>query len=97
MRKPVKKVCSIGHTYFKSSDCPVCPRCETARLKGQVTDLPKISAPATRALHSIGVTTLSQLTKYSEQDLLELHGMGSKAVSLIKEKLTSIKSSLRKP
>lgn len=46
-----------------------------------------IGAPASRALESIGVKTLSELTKYSEKELLALHGFGPKALKLLKEKL----------
>ena len=49
--------------------------------------LPKVSAPATRALASIGVTTLSQLTNHRVDDLLELHGFGPKAARLLREAL----------
>ena len=38
-------------------------------------DLPKIGAPATRALAAIGVTRLEQLADRSERELLELHGL----------------------
>lgn len=46
-----------------------------------------IAMPATRALESIGVKKLSQLPKYSEKELLELHGMGPRAIKLLKEQL----------
>ncbi len=50
-------------------------------------DLPKISAPAQRALQSIGVTTLEQLTKVSEAELMKLHGMGPNALGKLREAL----------
>ncbi len=50
-------------------------------------EFPKISAPAFRALNSIGVTKLAQLTNYTEEQLLELHGFGPKALRLLKERL----------
>lgn len=37
----------------------------------QDNTLPKIGAPATRALQSIGVTELKQLTKVTEAELLQ--------------------------
>ena len=50
--------------------------------------LPKgIGQPATRALASIGVTTLDQVIEHSEKDLLKLHGMGPKAIRVLKEAL----------
>ena len=29
--KGSKRVCPNGHTYYKSSDCPVCPICENEK------------------------------------------------------------------
>lgn len=51
------------------------------------SDLPKIGAPATRALASIGVTRLEQLHHYSDADLLGLHGFGPRALDLVREAL----------
>jgi predicted flap endonuclease-1-like 5' DNA nuclease len=47
--------------------------------------LPKIGAPATRALASIGVTRLSQLARYRTEDLLALHGFGPRAIKLLQD------------
>jgi hypothetical protein len=49
--------------------------------------LPRIGAPATRALAQIGVTRLSQLTDHRAEDLLNLHGVGPKAVRLLQAAL----------
>jgi hypothetical protein len=51
------------------------------------SDLPKIGAPAQRALESVGITTLKQLTDVTEAELLMLHGMGPKAVRILREAL----------
>lgn len=51
------------------------------------SDFPKIGAPATRALASIGVTCLEQLRGYSDADLLDLHGFGPRALDLVREAL----------
>lgn len=48
-------------------------------------DLPKISKPALRALDSINVKTLEDVTKYSEAELLELHGFVPKAIRILRE------------
>ncbi|MBI5950570.1 MAG: DNA-binding protein [Chloroflexi bacterium] len=53
----------------------------------QVSDLPKLAAPAQRALQSIGVTTLKQLTKITEAELLQLHGMGPNALGKLRQAL----------
>lgn len=36
-------------------------------------DFPKIGAPALRALDSIGIKKLADLTSYTQEDLLALH------------------------
>lgn len=51
-------------------------------------DLPRgIGAPATRALAAAGITRLQQLTSFSEVELLKLHGVGPKAIRLLREAL----------
>ena len=54
------------------------------------TPLPKIGAPATRALNNIGVNFLEQLVNYTEQEISELHGVGPKAVRILKEAMLKI-------
>lgn len=51
----------------------------------KLTDI-KISAPAHRALTNENITTIKQLSTYSEKQLLQLHGFGPKAISILKEK-----------
>lgn len=71
------KTCTNGHTFEKTTSCPVCPICSREEMQEKYGDeFPKLSAPALRALDSIGITKLSQLTKYSEKELLALHGFG---------------------
>lgn len=53
----------------------------------QVGDLPKLAAPAQRALQGVGVTTLEQLTKISEAELMQLHGMGPNALGKLRQAL----------
>ncbi|RAI81447.1 hypothetical protein BFS35_007715 [Macrococcoides goetzii] len=48
-------------------------------------ELPKISKPALRALNSINVKTLEDVTKYSEAELLALHGFGPKGIRILRE------------
>lgn len=50
-------------------------------------DFPRIGAPATRALEAAGYTSLKQLTKVTEAELGQLHGMGPKALVLLREAL----------
>jgi hypothetical protein len=61
------------------------------------SDLPKIGAPAQRALESAGITTLKQLTDVTEAELLMLHGMGQKAVRILREELKTKGWSFREP
>ncbi len=53
--------------------------------KKQESDFPKIGSPATRALEHEGYTQLKQLTKLSEAELSQMHGVGPKAVRILKE------------
>lgn len=52
-------------------------------------DLPKLAAPARRALAAAGYTRLSQLTTVSEAELLHLHGMGPKALEQLRAALAA--------
>lgn len=46
-----------------------------------------LSAPARRALAGAGYKRLVQFTRVSEADLLKLHGLGPKAIRLIRAAL----------
>ena len=59
------------------------------------SDLTKIGAPATRALASVGVTRLEQLAGRSEAELLALHGVGPKAIRILREALQDRRLTLR--
>lgn len=59
----------------------------TRDLPDQVGDLPRIGRPATGALLDRGVTTLDQVAAMSERELLMLHGVGPRAVRLLREAL----------
>ncbi|USK34491.1 RNA polymerase alpha subunit C-terminal domain-containing protein [Bacillus sp. F19] len=69
------RTCNKGHKYYKSSDCPTCPTCEQER-KPANGFLSLLSAPARRALENNGITSLQELSKCSEKEILQLHGMG---------------------
>ena len=47
----------------------------------------KIGQPAHRALQANGINTLKQICSFSEKELLALHGIGPKAISILKEAL----------
>lgn len=69
------RTCNKGHQYYKSSDCPSCPICEKER-KPDSGFLSVLSAPARRALEHHGITSLQELSQYSEKEILQFHGMG---------------------
>jgi len=51
------------------------------------SNFPKIGSPATRALEAAGYTNLKQLTKVTEAELAQLHGMGPKALGILRDTL----------
>ena len=56
---------------------------------------PGVSGPALRALHGAGIGSLADLAKWSEQELAKLHGMGPKALGVLKAALKAQGHSLR--
>ena len=50
-------------------------------------ELPKIGAPAVRALHNAGYTALGQLADVPRKEVAGLHGMGPKALMIIERAL----------
>jgi len=54
-----------------------------------MNDLPKLAAPAQRALAGAGITSLKQPTKLTEAELGQLHGMGPNALGTLREALRS--------
>jgi hypothetical protein len=89
------KTCSNGHQYYKSSDSPVCPVCEKER-KPNDGFLSVISAPARRAIESKSINTLKQLSKYSDDEILSLHGMGPHSIPKLKSELEKVGLSFQK-
>jgi hypothetical protein len=57
--------------------------------------LPKIGAPATRALASAGIASLGQLVGYSRAELAALHGVGPKALGILEASLAEVGLRLR--
>lgn len=57
--------------------------------------LPKIGAPATRALNNAGFTQLRQLAGQPREELAQLHGMGPKALAIIESALNEHQLGLR--
>jgi hypothetical protein len=48
------------------------------------TELPKLAAPARRALAAAGYNHLEDLTEVEESEIAGLHGMGPKAVEALR-------------
>lgn len=56
--------------------------------KNQESDLPaKLGAPAGRALARAGIKNLKQLTKFSETEIKQLHGVGPNALGKLRQAL----------
>jgi hypothetical protein len=51
------------------------------------TDLPKLAAPARRALLAAGYTRLEHLTEVKESEVAKLHGMGPNAMRALRTAL----------
>ncbi|MEK4039862.1 MULTISPECIES: DNA-binding protein [Paenibacillus] len=57
-------------------------------VNGNESDLPGgLSKPALRALHGAGYVQLQQFSKLTEAELLQLHGLGPKAIVLLRSAL----------
>lgn len=49
--------------------------------------LNKLAKPAQRAIQNAGISSIEQLSKYSEKEVSELHGVGKSAMVIIKQTL----------
>lgn len=93
--KGTLRICKNGHKYYKSSGCPTCPICEEER-KPKEGFLSLVSAPARRALTQNGIETLEQLSKWTTEELLTLHGLGPTAIPRLSKALKEKGLSFRK-
>jgi predicted flap endonuclease-1-like 5' DNA nuclease len=54
-----------------------------------LTEFPKsLGSVAPRALAAHGITTYEQLAQMTEKELLDIHGVGPKAVRILREQLS---------
>ncbi len=62
-----------------------------AQKKGNASEIALLglSKPAVRALTAAGYVTLEKLSKVTEADLLRLHGVGPKAIPVIRKALAA--------
>lgn len=63
-------------------------------MGSSLDELPRVGAPALRALRGAGYTSLRQLAGVSRVELAELHGMGPKALQVIEAALAEHRLSL---
>lgn len=84
--KGTLRICDKGHRYYKSSDCPVCPLCEKEKAPEEGF-LSLLSAPARRAMEHNGIRTLEQLAAYTEEELLQFHGLGKSSIPRLRSAL----------
>jgi hypothetical protein len=56
-------------------------------VTANLDQLPKIGAPATRALNGAGYQSLRELAGVPRAELAKLHGMGPKALGILQEAL----------
>lgn len=83
------KVCENGHVFYKTSDCPVCPKCEELK-KPDHGFMAGLAAPARRALENSGIDSLKKLSTYSESEILSLHGFGKSSLPHLRSSLEEI-------
>lgn len=93
--KKILKTCKNGHSYYKSSDCPTCPICEEKR-KPKDNFLSLLAAPARRALENKGIISLEQLSKFTEKEILSLHGMGKTTIPKLQKLLSENNMNFKK-
>jgi len=94
MSKQQKKICKKGHTFYKSSDCPTCPICAKEEVKkGVFADM---ASPVRGALDHAGINTLKQLSRKTEKEILNMHGIGPSSMPIFKKKLKKAGLSFKK-
>lgn len=52
-----------------------------------MSDLPKLAAPAQRALASAGISTLAEVAEHSQTEIAALHGIGRTALEALQAAL----------
>ena len=95
----MKKTCSRGHVFEKTSACPTCPVCWPGRKKEILAAgdlLEKLGAPALRALDRDGIRSLFRLSQRTEREIADLHGMGPKAIGMLKAAMRKLGLKFRK-
>jgi len=61
-------------------------------MNKSVDEFPKeIGNPAMNALVAANITTLKQVSKMSDNELLTIHGIGPKAVRVLRERIKKVR------
>lgn len=84
--KKTLKTCVNGHHYYRTPDCPSCPACER-KLNPKSSYMAELVAPARRALSKEGIDSLLKLSRRTEREILNLHGMGASSIPKLKAAL----------
>ncbi len=61
-----------------------------------LSEFPKISTPAERALTNAKIKTLKDLSKWNEKELLQLHGIGKSTIPILRKALKTKKLKFKK-
>ncbi|MGJ1262356.1 RNA polymerase alpha subunit C-terminal domain-containing protein [Sphingobacterium spiritivorum] len=80
------RTCEKGHTFYKSSTCPICPLCEKEK-KRAAGFLAYLSNPARNSLLYHGIDTLEKLSGNSKKEILNLHGIGKASIPILEKLL----------
>lgn len=93
--KRILRKCKNGHSFYKSSDCPTCPKCEAAK-KPATGFMTGLAAPARRALEKAGITSVKILSGFTEKQILAMHGIGETTIPVLVRVLKQQGLSLKK-
>ena len=94
-KKPSPKARHQADTPDVDSLCPITAQPRLRLASDRQTDsiqenFPRgVAKPALRALFAAGLTTLNHLARVREADLAALHGMGPKAISVLRTALVA--------
>lgn len=58
--------------------------------------IPRIGGPANRALEEANIKNLKDLSKFTEKEIANLHGMGPKGMHILKEAMSTAGITFRK-
>ncbi|MBL4678331.1 MAG: hypothetical protein JKY70_19335 [Mucilaginibacter sp.] len=58
--------------------------------KSEIHLIPKISAPASRALEGAGLHTLNDLAGITQKQFMQLHGMGKYGLRIVLEAMNKV-------